>query len=69
MQTGLTFHIGCGQMLIDTLSSFGHRYLGITSRLLPSGSRNAKRYAVCLELVYAMAPVNPTVVCLGAIHH
>ena len=57
MQTGLTFHIGCLIVLVEVRCTrpLGHRYLGITSAF-ESGSRNAKRYAVCLELVYALAP-------------
>ena len=57
MQTGLTFHIGCLVVLVEVRCTrpLGHCYQGITSAF-ESGSRNAKRYAVCLELVYALAP-------------
>ena len=59
MQTGLTFHIGCLVVLVEVrcIRPLGHHYLGITSAFESEGSRNAKRYAVCLELVYALAPV------------
>ena len=58
MQTGLTFHIGCLVVLVEVRCTrpLGHHYLGITSAFESEGSRNAKRYAVRLELVYALAP-------------
>ena len=56
-QTVIVVHIGCLVVLVEVRCTrpLGHHYLGITSAF-ESGSRNAKRYAVCLELVYALAP-------------
>ena len=57
-QTVIVAHIGCLVVLVEVRCTrpLGHHYLGITSAFESEGSRNAKRYAVCLELVYALAP-------------
>ena len=57
-QTVIVAHIGCLVVLVEVrcIRPLGHHYLGITSAFESEGSRNAKRYAVRLELVYALAP-------------
>ena len=61
-QTVLVIHTGCVVVLVELRCTrpLGLHYLGITSAYEPesaeSSTRNAKRYAMCLELIYALSP-------------
>ena len=58
-QTVITFHIGCVVVLVELRCTrpLGLHYLSITSAFeSESSTRNAKRYAVYLELIYALSP-------------
>ena len=59
IQVLVTLHIGCVVMLVELRCTrpLGLHYLSITSAFeSESSTRNAKRYAVYLELIYALSP-------------
>ena len=59
IQVLVTLHIGCVVVLVELRCTrpLGLHYLSITSAFeSESSTRNAKRYAVYLELIYALSP-------------